>query len=97
MQINLLDKGESLLKKSPEDLTVDEQELIEVTGNAARALWSLSQSNRNKEDMQRAGIIGLLPKLLKAKHEQIVMQTMGMLQNCGNLVISLIRTIGHGI
>lgn len=81
-----MDISEQCLQKTRETLTLDDQEQIEVAGNAARALWSLSQSNHNKADMQRSGIIGLLPKLLKAKHQDIVVQTMGMLQNCGNLV-----------
>lgn len=81
-----MDISEQCLQKAQEVLTLDDQEQIEVAGNAARALWSLSQSNHNKADMQRSGIIGLLPKLLKAKHQDIVVQTMGMLQNCGNLV-----------
>lgn len=85
-QVHLLDIREQCLQKPHEALSLDDQEQIEVAGNAARALWSLSQSNHNKADMQRVGIIGLLPKLLKAKHPDIVIQTMGMLQNCGNLV-----------
>ncbi|KAG8253977.1 hypothetical protein J6590_017358 [Homalodisca vitripennis] len=83
--VHLLDIKESILKKPKAQQTIDGAEEMEVALDAARALWSLSQSNRNKEYMQKAGIIGLLPKLLKAKDENIVVQTMGMLQNCGNL------------
>lgn len=87
--MNLLDIDENCLKSPEEMLGVNERELIEVTQNATCALWSLSQTNANKVDMYKAGIAPLLLKLLNARRIDIGIHTMGILQNCGNLVCTL--------
>lgn len=67
-------------------LHIDWIEELAVTQSAAQALFSLSRSKKNKAEMQKYGIVTLLPKLLHSVHEPILVHTMGLIQNYGTLV-----------
>ena len=55
---------------------------IDVARAGALALWSLSRSNRNKNAMQRAGVIPLLAKLLKSSNETMLIPVGGIIEEC---------------
>ncbi|PAA77708.1 hypothetical protein BOX15_Mlig020657g3, partial [Macrostomum lignano] len=57
---------------------------IEVARCGALALWSLSNSTKNKRAMKRAGVIPLLGKLLKSRHEDMLIPVVGTLQECAS-------------
>lgn len=57
---------------------------IDVARCGAIALWSLSQSKKNKHEMRRAGVIPLLAKLLKSPHENMCIPVVGTLQECAS-------------
>lgn len=48
----------------------------------ARALWSLSESRHNKEIMRTSGVVPLMARLLKSIHIDVVVPTMGTIQQC---------------
>lgn len=62
--------------------TGDHGKNIEVARAGALALWSLSRSNHNKHNMQRAGVIPLLAKLLKSSNESMLIPVAGILEEC---------------
>lgn len=76
----------SLLLTQTNQLEPDDRKRIEVVHGAAKAIWSLSQSNKNKEAMRRTGCIKLLARLLQSVHEEIVVFTVGTIQQCATQV-----------
>ena len=60
----------------------DHAKNIEVARAGALALWSLSRSNRNKQAMERAGVIPLLAKLLKSSNENMLVPVGGIIEEC---------------
>lgn len=52
----------------------------------ARALWSLSESRHNKEIMRTSGVVPLMARLLKSIHIDVVVPTMGTIQQCATQV-----------
>lgn len=103
LQVDLLDVKPLLLLTQPAQLEPDDRKRIDVVHGSAKAIWSLSQSNKNKEAMRRTGCIKLLARLLQSVHEEIVVFTVGTIQQCasqvhqgleGNLVCLLVRGIG---
>jgi hypothetical protein len=59
---------------------------IEVARCGAMALWSLSKSEKNKNEMRKAGVIPLLATLLKSPHENMCIPIVGTLQECASEV-----------
>ncbi|CAF1195859.1 unnamed protein product [Adineta ricciae] len=55
---------------------------VEVARAGALALWSLSRSDRNKQAMERAGVIPLLAKLLKSSNETMLIPVGGIIEEC---------------
>lgn len=66
------------------NMTAEMELDVEVARCGALALWSCSKSKKNKEAMQRAGAIPLLAKLLKSKHENMLIPVVGTLQECAS-------------
>lgn len=83
----MLDVKQSLLTTPLSQLEPEDKRKVEVVHGAAKAIWSLSQSNKNKEAMRRTGSIKLLARLLQSVHEDIVVFTMGTIQQCATQVI----------
>ena len=65
---------------------------IAVARAGALALWSLSRSNRNKQAMQRAGVIPLLAKLLKSSNETMLIPVGGIIEECATDVCRMNHT-----
>jgi hypothetical protein len=60
-----------------------------VARAGAKALWSISQSKKNRDTMRKAGCVRLLARLLKSVHGDVVVPIMGTLQQCASEVIYL--------
>lgn len=58
--------------------------MLDMARAGARALWSLSESRHNKELMCKGGIVPLMGRLLKSVHIDIVVPTMGTIQQCAS-------------
>lgn len=85
-QVDLLDIKQSLLQTPLNQLEPDEQKRVEVVRGCAKAIWSLSRSTRNKEALRRTGCVKLLARLLHSVHEDIIVYTMGTIQQCASQV-----------
>ena len=66
---------------------------VEVARCGALALWSCSQSYRNKLEMRKAGVIPLLARLLKSPHSNMLIPVVGTLQECASEVRSDVMLI----
>ena len=69
-----------------EDLSLDDREEVFVARAGAKALWSISQSRKNREAMRKAGCVKLIARLLKSIHGDVVVPIMGTLQQCASEV-----------
>ena len=75
--------------------TAEQEKDVEVARAGALALWSCSKSTRNKMAMRKAGAIPLLAKLLKSKHENMLIPVVGTLQECATEVRMCARSKCH--
>ncbi|XP_065078315.1 armadillo repeat-containing protein gudu [Ochlerotatus camptorhynchus] len=82
--VDLLDVNISILRSQRDQLSEDEREMLDMARAGARALWSLSESRHNKELMCKGGIVPLMGRLLKSVHIDIVVPTMGTIQQCAS-------------
>uniref|UniRef100_A0A8D8B3Q8 Armadillo repeat-containing protein 4 n=2 Tax=Culex pipiens TaxID=7175 RepID=A0A8D8B3Q8_CULPI len=82
--VDLLDVPISVLRSQRDQLSEDEREMLDMARAGARALWSLSESRHNKELMCKGGIVPLMGRLLKSVHIDIVVPTMGTIQQCAS-------------
>ncbi|XP_049816339.1 armadillo repeat-containing protein gudu [Schistocerca nitens] len=82
--VDLLDVSPAALCSPLESLSADDQQQVDVARAGAKALWSLSQSVKNKEAMRRTGCVRLLAKLLKSCHQDVVVPIMGTIQQCAS-------------
>lgn len=89
-QVDLLDVPTSVMERKIELLNEEEAQLLDVAHAGARALWSLSQSQKNKKAMQRAGCIPLLARLLRSVHQNVLVPTAAIVQQCATEVFALI-------
>ncbi|XP_068565576.1 outer dynein arm-docking complex subunit 2 isoform X2 [Cebidichthys violaceus] len=65
-------------------LTANQEKDVEVARCGALALWSCSKSTKNKEAIRKAGGIFLLGRLLKSRHENMLIPVVGTLQECAS-------------
>uniref|UniRef100_A0AAG5D8C6 Armadillo repeat-containing domain-containing protein n=1 Tax=Anopheles atroparvus TaxID=41427 RepID=A0AAG5D8C6_ANOAO len=82
--VDLLDVNMNCLRSQREQLSEEEREMLDMARAGARALWSLSESRHNKELMCRSGIVPLMGRLLKSVHIDVVVPTMGTIQQCAS-------------
>ncbi|CAB3367338.1 Hypothetical predicted protein [Cloeon dipterum] len=80
--VDLLDIPISVLERKLEQLSDDEVQMLDVAHAGARALWSLSQSQKNKKAMQRAGCVPLLARLLRSVHRNVLVPAAATVQQC---------------
>lgn len=92
-QVDLLDVPANVLDRKIELLNEEEAQLLDVAHAGARALWSLSQSQKNKKAMQRAGCIPLLAKLLRSVHKNVLVPTAAIVQQCATEVFRRLNKI----
>ncbi|XP_031728280.1 armadillo repeat-containing protein 4 isoform X1 [Anarrhichthys ocellatus] len=65
-------------------LTANQEKDVEVARCGALALWSCSKSTKNKEAIRKAGGVFLLGRLLKSRHEDMLIPVVGTLQECAS-------------
>jgi hypothetical protein len=85
--VDLLDVGKHALITPITSLSSEDKEEVHVARAGARALWSISQSKKNRDAMRKAGCVRLLARLLKSVHGDVVVPIMGILQQCASEVI----------
>ncbi|KAJ8873942.1 hypothetical protein PR048_024780 [Dryococelus australis] len=83
-QVDLLDVRRAALATPMEELPPEERPQVLVARAGAKALWSLSQSARNKEAMKRSGVMRLLASLIKSVHLDVVVPIMATIQQCAS-------------
>jgi hypothetical protein len=86
-QVDLLDVSNHAVLTPVSDLSPEDKEEVHVARAGAKALWSISQSKKNRDAMRKAGCVRLLARLLQSVHEDVVVPVMGMLQQCASEVI----------
>ncbi|CAG9864036.1 unnamed protein product [Phyllotreta striolata] len=82
--IDLLDVKESLLKMASEDWGEYDVEQVNVARAAARALWSVSKSNKNIHEMLKFGVITLLARLIRSDHMDVVVPAVATISQCAH-------------
>uniref|UniRef100_A0A182NFE7 Armadillo repeat-containing domain-containing protein n=1 Tax=Anopheles dirus TaxID=7168 RepID=A0A182NFE7_9DIPT len=82
--VDLLDVNMNCLRSQRDQLSEEEREMLDMARAGARALWSLSESRHNKELMCKSGIVPLMGRLLKSVHIDVVVPTMGTIQQCAS-------------
>ncbi|XP_075936861.1 outer dynein arm-docking complex subunit 2-like isoform X2 [Anarhichas minor] len=65
-------------------LTANQEKDVEVARFGVLALWSCSKSTKNKEAIRKAGGVFLLGRLLKSRHEDMLIPVVGTLQECAS-------------
>jgi len=85
-QVDLLDVNNHALITPINDLSPEDKQEVQVARAGAKALWSISQSKKNRVEMRKAGCVRLLARLLKSVHGDVVVPIMGTLQQCASEV-----------
>jgi hypothetical protein len=91
--VDLLDVSNHTLITPITELSSKDKEEVRVAQAGAKALWSVSQSKKNREAMRKAGCVRLLARLLKSVHDDVVVPIMGTLEQCASEVVhfSMVR------
>jgi len=84
--VDLLDVNNHALITPIKDLSPEDKQEVQVAQAGAKALWSISQSKKNRDEMRKAGCVRLLARLLKSVHGDVVVPIMGTLQQCASEV-----------
>ncbi|XP_015516783.1 armadillo repeat-containing protein gudu [Neodiprion lecontei] len=83
--LDIMDVPDSVLRRPLEELKEDECELVAVAIGCAKALDSLSSSPKIKEDLRRQGVVFHMARFLRSCHTQLIIPTMGAVQQCADL------------
>lgn len=81
-----MDVPDSVLQRPIEELKEEECELVAVAIGCAKAIDSLSSSPKIKEDLRRQGVVFHMARFLRSCHTQLIIPTMGAVQQCADLV-----------
>lgn len=65
-------------------MNLDEQRYLDIARAGAKALWSMSASQRNRENMRKYGMVPLIARTLKTIHLDVAVPAIGLLQMCAN-------------
>jgi len=84
--VDLLDVNNHALITPIKDLSPEDKQEVQIARAGAKALWSISQSKKNRDEMRKAGCVRLLARLLKSVHRDVVVPIMGTLQQCASEV-----------
>lgn len=82
--VDLIDVSEKCLYTPWNQLNQEEKEMVNIAKAGTRALWSLSGSGKNRDVMRRSGVVFLLAKLLKSVHLDVVVPTVGTIEECAS-------------
>ena len=67
-----------------EELNLHELQFLDIARAGAKALWSMSASQRNREAMRKYGMIPLIARTMKTIHLDVAIPAAGLLQMCAN-------------
>lgn len=82
--VDLIDVSEKCLYTPWCQLAQEEKEMVNIAKAGTRALWSLSGSRKNRDVMRKSGVVFLLAKLLRSVHLDVVIPTVGTIDECSS-------------
>lgn len=81
-----MDVPDEVLRRSNNELSEISKELVAVAIGCAKVLDSLGSSPKIKEELREHGVVRLMSRFLRSKHTQLIIPTMGIVQQCADLV-----------
>lgn len=81
-----MDVPDSVITRKPEELDETELELLNVGIGCAKALNSMTSSPKIKEELRKHGVMFLIARFLKSEVTDLVVPTMGAVQQCSDIV-----------
>ncbi|XP_020288030.1 armadillo repeat-containing protein 4 [Pseudomyrmex gracilis] len=85
--LDVMDVPDEVLRRSYDELSETSKELVAVAIGCAKVLDSLSSSPKVKEELRKHGVVRLMSRFLRSKHTQLIIPTMGVVQQCADLNI----------
>ncbi|XP_073987694.1 outer dynein arm-docking complex subunit 2-like [Rhodnius prolixus] len=82
--VDLMDVPKQLLTTPASHLAESDGMVLSVVIGSARAICTLSLSTKNKELMRKAGCVRILARFLSSVHEEIVVYTLGTIDQCSS-------------
>ncbi|KAG5316169.1 ARMC4 protein, partial [Acromyrmex insinuator] len=83
--LDVMDVPDEVLRWSYDELSEASKELVAVAIGCAKVLDSLGSSPKVKEELRKYGVVRLMSRFLKSKHTQLIVPTMGIVQQCADL------------
>ncbi|RLU19652.1 hypothetical protein DMN91_008209 [Ooceraea biroi] len=83
--LDVMDVPDEVLRRPYNDLNETNKELVAVAIGCAKVLDSLSTSPKVKEELRKHGVVRLMSRFLRSKHTQLIIPTMGVVQQCADL------------
>ncbi|GAB1869896.1 Armadillo repeat-containing protein 4 [Camponotus japonicus] len=83
--LDVMDVPNEILRRPYDELSEVNKELVAVAIGCAKVLDSLSSSPKVKEELRKHGVVRLMSRFLKSKHTQLIIPTMGVVQQCADL------------
>lgn len=87
-----MDVPNEILRRPYDELSEVNKELVAVAIGCAKVLDSLSSSPKVKEELRKHGVVRLMSRFLRSKHTQLIIPTMGVVQQCADLVYRIFFT-----
>lgn len=81
-----MDVSDEVLRRPYNELSEASKELMAVAVGCAKVLDSLSSSPKVKEELRKHGVVRLMSRFLKSRHTHLIIPTMGVVQQCADLV-----------
>lgn len=81
-----MDVPDDVLRRPFDELSEASKELVAVAIGCAKVLDSLGSSPKVKEELRKHGVVRLMSRFLRSKHTQLIVPTMGVVQQCADLV-----------
>lgn len=77
---------DEVLRRPYDELNETNKELVAVAVGCAKVLDSLGSSPKIKEELRKHGVVRLMSRFLRSKHTLLIVPTMGVVQQCADLV-----------
>lgn len=88
-----MDVPDEVLRRPYDELSEANKELMTVAIGCAKVLDSLSSSPKIKEELRKYGVVRLMSRFLRSKHTQLIVPTMGVVQQCADLVYQIFYSL----
>ncbi|XP_011152258.1 armadillo repeat-containing protein gudu [Harpegnathos saltator] len=83
--LDVMDVPDEVLRRPYDELNETNKELVAVAVGCAKVLDSLSSSPKVKEELRKHGVVRLMSRFLRSRHTQLIVPTMGVVQQCADL------------